>query len=483
VIVCGLGHVGSLAVPLLRSHGHRVIAVERDRNRAAIPQARALGVRVVVGDARTPQTLRRAGIARAASLIWSIGDFVDGRTVAGSVVDVLRDGHPSRDRRTARSAGVVDRPPTCLVRVRDLGLCELLRRDVLVGRGLGGDEPDIDFFNEWENTAQRLLWNVMRGYALSGDNVDMWIVGGGPLAEALTLQSVRHWWGLARPHANASLSIHVFDDHASEQRDRFAAMWPEAAATCKFIPHDGPPELVLTYSRAPATQQADAAFVLVDGRDRALELGLRLNENFATERVAVAIPDIPGAELPTDELTVFDPVSYGLDSDILLFDTYDLLARMIHEHYLESRLRPDGALVPVDDPLLPGHEWTALDPFWRESNRDAARFIVPNLLESGFDIRRRTAVSAALDTFDDVATEAMARREHERWFRFMTDRGWRLAPGPRDLKLRTNPTLVPWSDADDDARTYTRESIGDYPRLLAQLGYQVHHSVEPATLR
>ena len=67
---------------------------------------------------------------------------------------------------------------------------------------------------------------------------------------------------------------------------------------------------------------------------------------------------------------------------------------MIHEHYLESRLSPDGEIAPTADPFHPGQEWTALDPFWRESNRDAARFVVPNLLESGYDIRRRSSVTA-----------------------------------------------------------------------------------------
>ncbi len=63
VIVCGLGRVGSTAVTLLRSHGHRVVAIERDGGCPAIPHARSLGVPVVVGDARTAVTLKRAGIA------------------------------------------------------------------------------------------------------------------------------------------------------------------------------------------------------------------------------------------------------------------------------------------------------------------------------------------------------------------------------------------------------------------------------------
>jgi hypothetical protein len=472
VIVCGLGRVGSTAVALLRSNGHRVVAIERDSDCPTIPRARALGVPVVVGDARTGVTLERAGIARASSLIWSIGDFVDGQTVVASAVEVLRDETPRH--RTD------DRPPSCLVRVRDLGLCELLRRDVLVGHGLGGQEPDVDFFNEWENTAQRLLWNVMRGYTLSGDDVDLWIVGGGPLAEALALQSVRNWWGLPASRRRTRLAIHLFDDGASAECDRFAAVWPEAAASATLIAHDGPPELVLAYGRDAETRPADAAFVLIDGRDRTLELGLRLSESRCAERVAIAVTGSSAEDLPTEDVTVFDPVNFGLDSDILLLDTYDQLARMIHELYLEKRLSPTGEIEPAPDKLHPGREWTALNPFWRESNRDAARFVVPNLLESGYDIRRRTTAATVLDAFDDASTEEMARREHERWLRFMNDRGWTFAPGPRDFARRTNPGLVSWAEADDGARSYSCESVRDYPRLLAQLGYKVRRSTRTA---
>ncbi len=318
VIVCGLGHVGSTAVALLRAHGHRVVAIERDSLCPTIRAARSLRVPVIMGDARSAVTLKRAGIARASSLIWSIGDFVDGQTVVNSAVEVLRDPSP-RHRND-------DRPPSCLVRVRDLGLCELLRRDLLVGHGLGATDPDVDFFNEWENTSQRLLWNVMRGYALSDDDVDLWILGGGPLAEALAVQSVRNWWGLPAPRRQTRLTIHLFDDDASGQRDRFAAVWPEAAASCTILAHDGPPELALAYGRNPDTRPADAAFVLVDGRDRTLELGLRLSETRCTARVAVAVTGSSGEDLPTEDVTVFDPVNFGLDSDILLLDSYDQLA-------------------------------------------------------------------------------------------------------------------------------------------------------------
>ena len=58
----------------------------------------------------------------------------------------------------------------------------------------------------------------------------------------------------------------------------------------------------------------------------------------------------------------------------------------------------------------------------------------------------------------------------------MNRHGWTFAPGPRSFERRTNPGLVPWTEADEALRQYTCASVRDYPRLLAQLGYQVRRS-------
>jgi hypothetical protein len=474
VIVCGLGRVGTTAVRILRAD-HHVIAIERDRSCPAIAAVRSLGVPVVVGDARIGRTLERAGIGRASLLIWTTRGFALGSDVATSVVTALR-GDDSVGRRAARN--IEDRPPACLVRVRDLGLCELLRRAVLTDRS-GTDaaetpsarqtDPDIDYFNEWENTAQRLVWDLLRGYVDAPRDVDLWVVGGGPLAEALVVQSVRTWRGLDPARHHARLSIHVFDDHASVQRDRFAAAWPEAADACVLCAHDGPPELVLAHARRRDTRPANAAFVLVDGRDRALELGLRLRELESATPVAVAVPD--SWEQAPDVgggLVVFDPIAAGLDSDILFLDTYASLARMLHERYLTR----EGVDTTKSDAQDAEREWDDLDQVWRDSNRDAARFVVPNLMRSGLHVAVPTESATRVETFTDGETDAMAAREHERWRRFMTDRGWVYGPA-KNSDAKTNPDLRPWLEVSDGARDYTRVVVGDYPRLLAQLGYEV----------
>jgi len=333
--------------------------------------------------------------------------------------------------------------------------------------------PDVDFFNEAENTAQRLLWRVTRGYALLADmNVELWVLGSGVQAEALIVQAARNWWGAPRQHARPELVIHLCAEDAISSVARIQSLWPEVRTACRLEAHAVPAEVAATTG---AITNPSAVFVLLASQERAIETGIRLIEETAAAHVVVAANPRYRPRVDTDRLVLFDPVAYGLESDVLLFATYELLARMIHAHYLTTRLRPDGTLEPELNPLGPGHEWTALDTFWRASNRDAARFVVPNLLDADFRIHRlsgRNDVDPFTSPFDTSTLEGMAEREHERWRQFMTTEGWR--PGQHnDTVARTRTDLVPWSDASAEARAYTCTAVSDYPRLLAQLGYEV----------
>lgn len=476
-VVCGLGRVGSTVAAQLRAHGYSVLAIERDAANPEIGRARSLGIPVVVGDATSRDTLRRAGCANATRLVWSASEWVEGQVVVGTLVDTLRDNlvnagvsrsTPERDWESA---------PACLVRVRDLALCTALRRDALLRRrDEEGVAPDVDFFNEAENAAQRLLWKATRGFALQeGHTVELWILGSGSLAEALIVQAARNWWGLPSEQLRPDLVIHLCSEDAETSATRLEALWPEVNAACRIERHAGPPEVA---ARGDFASPPHTVFVLVSDQDRAVEMAIRLVEQTSVPHVAVAAEPRYRPMVKSDRLLLFDPTAYGLESDVLLFDTYELFARMIHAHYLTTRLRPDGSLEPAVDRLDPGHEWGALDAFWRASNRDAARFVVPNLQDEGFGIRRLGAHTAGgaenqpLTRFGTAQLEAMAEREHERWRRFMAAEKWRLGP-TKDSSLRTRPDLLPWSDASKAARTYTCDSIGDYPRLLAQLGYEV----------
>ena len=373
VIVCGLGDLGTTTVRLLCGDRH-VVAIEHDRSCPAISTVRSLGVPVVVGDGRVERTLERAGIGSASLLIWTTGGFAVGSDVATFVVSALR-GDDANRRRASRS--VEDRPPACLVRVRDLGLCELLRRAVLTDRAGLDDvdvpapdrqlDPDVDYFNEWENTAQRLVWDVLRGYVEMPGDVDLWVAGGGPLAEALIVQAVRTWRGLDPPRGCAPRDPRVRRTrrrparslHRGVARSCARATWSRTTGHRSWC----------WRTRAGRTCGGPVwRSCSSTGAIRALELGLRLREIEAATPIAVAIPD-SWEQTPEvgGTLVLFDPVAAGVDSDILFLDTYASLARMGHERYLNRY-----GIVTDKDAAGANREWDDLDQVWRDSNRDSA---------------------------------------------------------------------------------------------------------------
>lgn len=78
VIVCGLGNVGFRLVQLFARLGERVVVVTLDARERWLREARALGVTLLSGDARDPEVLAQAGVARATVVIAATdGDLVN----------------------------------------------------------------------------------------------------------------------------------------------------------------------------------------------------------------------------------------------------------------------------------------------------------------------------------------------------------------------------------------------------------------------
>jgi Trk K+ transport system NAD-binding subunit len=69
VIVAGLGSVGSRIVGQLHDLGVDVVGIDKDPEAAALPLARRLGIRVVVGETHREETLRSAGISTCQAIV------------------------------------------------------------------------------------------------------------------------------------------------------------------------------------------------------------------------------------------------------------------------------------------------------------------------------------------------------------------------------------------------------------------------------
>jgi len=112
VIVCGLGRVGMRTVQQLLEAGHEPVAIDRDWNGEFVERAVNSKVPVVIGDAREPLTLRRAGLMRARAIVSAIDDdllnveiALTARTLQPNIRVVLRVFGDELDRNLERSLG------------------------------------------------------------------------------------------------------------------------------------------------------------------------------------------------------------------------------------------------------------------------------------------------------------------------------------------------------------------------------------------
>jgi Trk K+ transport system NAD-binding subunit len=76
VIVVGLGNVGARVVQGLHDQGIDVVAVDRSSTARGVAVARGLGIPVILGDARDPETLQAASVTTARCLVMVTTDDV-----------------------------------------------------------------------------------------------------------------------------------------------------------------------------------------------------------------------------------------------------------------------------------------------------------------------------------------------------------------------------------------------------------------------
>ncbi len=113
VIVCGLGRVGVRVVTQLVQAGCDVVVIEPRWENAFVARALALRVPVVVGDAREPTALRRAGLIHARAVVAAIdNDLLDveialaARAIQPGIRVILRAFSEQLDRNLERHFGV-----------------------------------------------------------------------------------------------------------------------------------------------------------------------------------------------------------------------------------------------------------------------------------------------------------------------------------------------------------------------------------------
>ena len=113
VIVCGLGKVGFRVAQELLKMGRDVVGIEQNPDGRFVEQAEALGIPVLIADARRPETLTRAGVTRAEVIIpatenelTNLDIALDARELNPDIKIVMRMFDPDLARRIEKGFGI-----------------------------------------------------------------------------------------------------------------------------------------------------------------------------------------------------------------------------------------------------------------------------------------------------------------------------------------------------------------------------------------
>ncbi len=91
VVLCGLGSVGFRVLEELLALDEQVFVIERDGDGEFIARARALGVEVLIGDARTENLLRSLNVTAARAVIIVTNDDLANLEIAMDVREIRTD--------------------------------------------------------------------------------------------------------------------------------------------------------------------------------------------------------------------------------------------------------------------------------------------------------------------------------------------------------------------------------------------------------
>ena len=200
----------------------------------------------------------------------------------------------------------------------------------------------------------------------------------------------------------------------------------------------------------------------------------RLPENFCREkkellRRVLAVEEIfpLGLDIDAESLDAFAALKPQLRSfsPRPLLEDLELLAIAIHARYNEKQLadHPERPLAYPD--------FSALPDDLKYSNLRQAQGVYDKLELIGCTLRPKGR-KGAITAFDDAEIELLAAFEHEQWMAERLARGWKL--GPRNVKDRTSPYLVPFEELPEEIKDYDRDAVRNIPALCDQIGMAIY---------
>jgi len=450
VIVCGDTLLATTLARRVRAAGYRVVAVRAGGDTGPGPLR-------VAGDARDPDVLRAAGIARAQALYACTDDSAANTAIALAA------------RRLARAAG---RPLAAYAQVADPDLSLALQ-----ARYLGLPQPPglrLDFFNV-DDLAARALLGEEPLRAVGGRPPRVLVVGATAFGRAVLVEVARRWRRLYADGADR-LPLVLVDDDATRTIEQLTLRYPFLTQTCHFTPHEE--DLSALRSSLPF----DRVFICYDDEELALKTALtaewlwyggsrsvvvRLDRLAALREAFGGTSGDPLLDELSGTLRLYGVVEGASDPAAIGDDLVERLARVIHDSY-EAARRRHGDRADTNPSIV---AWEELPETLQRANRAQAQDIGRKLRAVGCMLSPR--VGPGVDyLLGEGEVDRLAIMEHERWYAERVAAGWTFADR-RDDKRRLHPSLRDWAELPDDTRQRNYDAIRELPAILADAGFRI----------
>ena len=150
--------------------------------------------------------------------------------------------------------------------------------------------------------------------------------------------------------------------------------------------------------------------------------------------------------------------------DIGAAGTHELVARAIHEEYLE--LQKKAGITPEVNPSI--RPWDELPRRLKESNLRQAEDIWKTLHLIQCTIGFASSGREPLFEFTTDEIEYLAQKEHELWVDERVRKGWRYGRIRNDPE-KIHDCIVPWSELSEEQRDKDRNALRALPGILAKV--------------
>lgn len=473
VIICGLGQKGLTIARNFRASKFPVVVIEMDGNNPNIATCREFGCIVLIGDARDEYLLEKAGVKRARYLIGVCNE--DG---ANSDVAVI-----------ARKlvAGKTNGKLNCTIHIKDPNLWVLLRSQEFSA----AENPTfrLDIFNIYDQGAKQLLREFPFASGIPGQAVPphILIMGVGPFAEQLILNSARRW-SSEYDATQQKLHITLIDPQSETHIQRICQEYSLVDKICewKALAFDFDS---LEFFKAEflfnQKNEMDVSMVYVMVEDESIGLSsaltlvermrhtpvrilVRMNEE---KGLASLIQETRRNTSLFDKLFLFGLMERTCKLDLIYNSSHEAISRAIHEGYLQQE-ELKGNQPGSSSILVP---WDCLPEDYKEMNRTQADGIGTKLHAIHCDILPWSEYGGDKFTFAPAEIEILAALEHERWCAQKQLQGWKYG-AIRNDRLKLHPCLVQYDDPrlSEEEKEKDRNTIRQIPQYLASAGYQIY---------